>query len=95
MLFRSLDSGELCAACGGWPEQVKGTRYAPAIAARGMPVIVTSASHPDNRRRLLADLHHAGLDRRRRTEISANETDPELRWIGWLWAVGVLGGGPG
>ena len=95
LLDYDLDSGELCAACGGWPEQVKGTRYAPAIAARGMPVIVTSASHPDNRRRLLADLHHAGLDRRRRTEISANETDPELRWIGWLWAVGVLGGGPG
>lgn len=90
LLDYDLDSGEACAACGGRSEYAKGTAYAPAVAARQVPVIVTSASHPTNRRRLLADLHHAGLGRRLRTEISANETDPELRWLGWLWVVGVL-----
>lgn len=87
LLDYDLDSGALCAACGGWCDVEKGSGYVDAIARRRVPVIVTSASHPDNRRSLADALVGAGV----RVEVmSALDYGCEARWLGRLWAWGVL-----
>ena len=82
-----LDSGALCAACGGWPEQVKGIAYVDDIAARGIPAIVTSCSSPANVRRLVGELLRRGV---RTAQHSAFEPECELRWLGRLVTWGIF-----
>jgi len=92
LLDYDLDTGELCGACGGWPEQVKGSAYVAAVAAAGVPVLVVSASWPDHVASLCESLGRAGVARHGR--ISALVHEPELRWLGWLWWAGALVTGP-
>ena len=87
LLDYDLDSGELCEACGGWPEQVKSTSYLPAVLARRVPTVVTSCSYPANVLGLCRALHQGGVPH---IASNAHETDCELRWLGWLWLRGVL-----
>lgn len=96
LLDYDLDSGEPCPGClasyGVWRgpmhrQQSKGLHHVPAIAARGVPVVVVSASSRENVGRLCIALAEAGV---LFTRIAATENDPELKWIGWLWARGVL-----
>lgn len=76
-----------CAGCGLAYVEKTTRRMVEHIARRDVPVIVTSASAPENRRWLMRALTAGGV---RAWECSAVETDPELRWIGRLWAWGVL-----
>ncbi len=88
LLDYDLDSGRLCASCGGWPEQVKGIDYLNAIAEAGpRHVIVTSCSSPENVRRLVGEARRKGLEV---AQHSAFETECELRWLGRLVAWGIL-----
>lgn len=91
LLDYDLDSGEPCPGClaslGVWADAPNGTHHVPAIAARGVPVVVVSASSRENVGRLCIALAEAGV---LFTRIAATENDPELKWIGWLWARGVL-----
>ena len=91
LLDYDLDSGEPCPGClaslGVWADVPNGAHHVPAIAARGVPVVVVSASSRENVGRLCIALAEAGV---LFTRISAMENDPELKWIGWLWARGVL-----
>lgn len=91
LLDYDLDSGEPCPGClssyGMWRGVSKALHYVPAIAARSIPVVVTSASGPENIRRLLGALTEYGVVHRRHSAI---ESDPEVRWIGALWAMGAL-----
>jgi len=73
--------------CGEWADTDDSRGYLPAVAAVGVPVIVTSASKPENRAWLTTRLHAAGVTVR---QHSANEIQPEWHWIGWLWTRGVL-----
>ena len=87
LLDYDLDSGELCAACGGWCDVDKGTGYVNDLGGSGLPVIVTSASHPENRHKLASALSDVGV----RVELmSALDYGCEARWLGRLWAWGVL-----
>ena len=82
------DLGPSICPCGAWIDQEANTRpFVPMIRASGLPVIVTSASSRENIRALCDAL--AGHPY---TALSAVETDPELKWIGWLWTRGVLAG---
>lgn len=75
----------------GWVVRVndhgKSPIHVPTLGGLGLPVIVTSAAgraaDP-----LVPDLRAYGLPHVAR--ISCVETDPEIRWIGRLWAWGVL-----
>lgn len=87
LLDYDLDSGELCASCGGWVDRDKGREYLDELGARGVPVIVSSASSYANRRLLTHGLRERGVTT---AELSASENDPELKWLGRLWAWGVL-----
>lgn len=91
LLDYDLDSGEPCPGClashGVWADAPKGWHHVPAIAARRVPVIVVSASSRENVGRLCTELRDSHV---LYTRIGATETEPELRWIGWLWARGVL-----
>lgn len=79
-------TGEPC-TCGEWSTTDDTRPHLPAIAARGVPVIVTSCSDPDNRRALTAALLRGGGHV---LQHSANEIQPEMHWLGWLWLQGVL-----
>ena len=97
LLDYDLDSGEPC-SCGRplipakGPHMIplKATDYVPQVAASGLPTVIVSASHPENVRLLRVMLSDAGQSVRLRTVLSVVETDPEIRWLGWLWAAGVL-----
>lgn len=79
-----------CTRCGG-PNVEKTSRWTlPHIAARGVPVIVTSGSHVDNRRWLYDLLHEAGVTVTRYAATGTDGPEPETFWIGWLWRQGVL-----
>lgn len=87
LLDYDLDSGELCAACGGWVDVAKGSAYVDDLDGSGLPVVVVSASHPKNRHAL----HAALTDRGVRAELmTALDYGCEARWLGRLWAWGVL-----
>lgn len=90
LLDYDLDSGEPCPACfasyGVWSDTSKGIHYAPAIRRLEVPTIVVSCSHPANVKRLVDALRPSS----RVARISAMETECELRWLGRLWAWGVL-----
>ncbi len=86
LLDHDLDGAEACAC--GRPTHWENTRpYLLGLMRLGRPVVVTSASSRSNIRHLVDHLRHGGV---RHVALSAIETDPELRWIGWLWAEGVL-----
>jgi len=86
LLDHDLDDAEACSC--GLPQQHDDTRaYLPLVAALKLPTIVTSASSRANVRHLVQRLVQAGVPQ---ISISAIETDPELRWLGWLWLKGVL-----
>lgn len=87
LLDYDLDGGDLCAACGGWPDVSKGSGYVGILSTAGIPVIVTSASHPENRMALAAALRDAGV---RVDVLSASDFGCETRWLGRLWAWGVV-----
>lgn len=75
-----------CPACGvDVPGRENGRKYLPAIRASGLPCIVVSCSSRENVAALCD-----GLAGHQYTRIAAIETDPELRWLGWLWARGVM-----
>lgn len=86
LLDYDLDSGEDC-GCGMPPERSKGADYLAEIARTRLPVIVSSCSAYENRRSMTCALQFADT---KVTEIAANVQQPELRWIGWLWAVGAI-----
>lgn len=88
LLDYDLDSGDLC-ACGAEPDQPKGSAFVDAVAH--LPVVVVSASAMVNRQALAAALRARGATY---TLISALEPEPELRWLGWLWARGVFTANP-
>lgn len=91
LLDYDLDSGEPCPYCfasyGVWAHAAKGIHHVPALAARRVPVVVTSASYPENVSRLCAALRDAGV---LHAQHRATDVDPEVRWIGALWAMGAL-----
>lgn len=87
LLDYDLDSGELCTACGGWVDVDKGSAYVDDLDGSGLPVIVTSASHPANRHALVVALRDVGV---RVDLLSAIDYGCETRWLGRLWAWGVL-----
>jgi hypothetical protein len=60
----------------------------PEIGGTGMPVLVVSASYPENVTRMCDKLRGYGVTRLARH--SAMETMPEPVWIAHLWAWGVL-----
>lgn len=84
LLDYDLDSGNLCASCGGWPEQVKGLAYVDLL---NVPVIVTSCSSPESVRRLVTETRRRGLTV---AQHPAFETEAELRWLGRLVSWGML-----
>ena len=90
LLDYDLDSGDPCPACfasyGLWSDTSKGIHYAPAIRRLEAPTIVVSCSYPENVSRLVEALRPSS----RVARISALEVECELRWIGRLWAWGVL-----
>ena len=61
--------------------------YVPAVAARQVPVVVTSASGSENIRALCQALRAANV---RFGQYRACDTDPEYNWIGRLWVMGAL-----
>ena len=65
LLDYDLDSGEPCAGCwssyGVWSHAAKGLHHVPALAARRVPVVVTSASYHENVSRLCAALREADV----------------------------------
>lgn len=72
--------------CGEMLDSEANTRpFVPAIRALGIPVIVTSASSRENRKALCDALTGHPY-----TALTAVDTDPELKWLGWLWTRGVL-----
>jgi hypothetical protein len=86
LLDHDLDGAAACSC--GLPQQHDDTRvYLPWVADLKLPTIVTSASSRANVRHLVQQLVQAGVPQ---VSISAIETDPELRWLGWLWLQGVL-----
>ena len=91
LLDYDLDSGEPCPGClasyGVWAHAAKGLHHVPALAARRVPVVVVSASYPENVSRLCAALREAGV---LHAQHRATDVDPEVRWIGALWAMGAL-----
>lgn len=91
LLDYDLDSGDPCAGCfasyGVWAHASKGLHHVPALAVRRVPVVVTSASRPENVSRLCAALSAAGV---LHAQHRATDVDPEVRWIGALWAMGAL-----
>lgn len=91
LLDYDLDSGEPCADClrsfGMWSHAPKGSYHVHRMSIRKLPTVVVSASAPANVAGLCAALAVNGIPYAR---ISAIETEPELRWIGWLWSRGVL-----
>lgn len=87
LLDYDLDSGELCAECGSWPEQLKSMAYINKIIARNVPTIVTSCSDWQNVMSLSYMLSkHKVLT----AQHNAHETECELRWLGRLAIWGVL-----
>lgn len=89
LLDYDLDSGDPC-MCGVHPEFQKGTEWVPYVAKLAVPVIVTSASYPENVDRLVQKVRAylpAGVPHAR---ISAHSTMPEDGWISKLWQWGVL-----
>jgi hypothetical protein len=79
----------LCPSCTeNLPDRAKGIEYVPEVAASGLPVLVVSASYPENVDRMVAKLRGYGVSRLARH--SAMETMPEPVWVAWLWAWGVL-----
>ena len=86
LLDYDLDGGEAC-GCGTMPEQANALSYVDAIAAAKVPVVVVSASALANRKALATALRESGATL---TLLSASDLDPELRWLGWLWSLGVL-----
>lgn len=86
LLDYDLDGGETC-TCGAVPDRANGLGFVDAIAAARVPVVVVSASALANRKALAAALRENGATV---TLLSASDPDPELRWLGWLWSLGVL-----
>ena len=90
LLDYDLDSGDPCPACfasyGVWSDTSKGIHYAGAIRRLEVPTIVVSCSWRENVDRLVEALRPSP----RVARISALEVECELRWIGRLWAWGVL-----
>lgn len=88
LLDYDLDSGDPC-ACGDLPEPSgrKASAWVPWIIERGLPVIVTSCSWPENVDRLVADLRGRVPHLARHP---AMEPECELRWLGRLWSWGLL-----
>ena len=91
LLDYDLDSGDVCNRCSAsydtWREYAKAIHYVPAVAARGVPVVVTSSSSSENIRALCAKLRAYDV---RFRQHRATDPDPEVRWIGELWVMGVL-----
>ena len=88
MLDYDLDGEDgICPRCSEVQDERKGSGYVGILRDHGAPVIVSSASHRDNRSGLVLSLIGNG---RRVTEISAGDIEPELRWIGQLAVWGVL-----
>ena len=86
LLDFDLDGGETC-TCGAVPDRANGLGFVDAIAAFNVPVIITSASARTNRHALFDVLVARNVFT---TMLSASDPDPELRWLGWLWSLGVL-----
>lgn len=86
LLDFDLNNGDPC-GCGAMPEHANALALVDAVAAAGVPVVVVSGSTLENRRALAVVLRARGATF---TLISALETDPELRWLGWLWTRGVF-----
>ena len=79
----------LCPLCEiSLPERAKGIEYVPEIAETKKPVLVVSASYPENVDRLIAKLK--AYDVQPLARHSANEIMPEYAWITTLWTWGIL-----
>jgi len=91
LLDYDLDGGDPCprcfASCALWASHPKGIMYADKVAARKVPVVVTSSSSNENVRALCAKLRAYDV---RFRQHRATDTDPELKWIAELWLMGVL-----
>ena len=57
------------------------------LAEREIPVIVTSASRPENIHALCLKLKEHGV---KPGQYRASDIEPELNWIGRLFVMGVL-----
>jgi len=79
----------LCPYCReNLPDRAKGIEYVPEVAVSGLPVLVVSASYPDNVKRMCDKLRGYGVDELARH--SATETMLGPVWVAHLWAWGVL-----
>jgi CheY-like chemotaxis protein len=86
LLDYDLDGCEGCVRCRRDQGAAKGTDHLDAVAALGVPVIVVSANATGGQI-MFRRLREAGA---RVTLIRVLETEPEIRWLGWLWSEGVL-----
>lgn len=87
LLDFDLDGAEAC-SCGLAPTRfTNGGTYVAQIAARRVPVVMTSASSSSNRRWLARQLAEHGVPY---VAHSAADPDPEDRWIGALWRLGAI-----
>ena len=81
-------NGAVTCACGASNLSQDDSRpYLKQVADCSVPVIVSSASSRSNIKFLMEWLKTAQVET---VSLSAIEPDPELKWLGWLWSVGVL-----
>jgi hypothetical protein len=85
LLDYDMDSGDLCAYCEGYAEQVKTTVYVPLINKCKVPVIISSCSYDINRKHLFEV-----LTVEHKTLYPAWDFNVEHKWMGWLYMRGVL-----
>ena len=86
LLDYDLDNGELC-ECENLPDKAKSIHHVDLISQYNLPVIISSASWIENRIALSDALKKRNIIH---TRISANDTQPELLWVGWLFVNGVF-----
>ena len=84
LLDYDLDLGDTHYPDKGWR---KGTAYVPMLLATGLPLIVLSTNYEGGK---LLNHQLVQAQKQPSTLLRANETDPEIRWLGWLYQHGVL-----